>query len=119
MAPTGGGGRPCGSRPGCPASRSPTIRSLAGSPRWRRCPATGDRSRRRRPSTATASPGRWLWTGRSWTFHAEDPAPPMNGGALAPDPLSGGMLYFTYTPDTVDDPPPPDPTGTLDSETWL
>jgi hypothetical protein len=63
--------------------------------------------------------GRWVWTGRSWTYHAEKPAPPMDSGVLAPEPLSGGMLYFAYTPDVVDDPPPPDPAGTLDSRTWL
>jgi hypothetical protein len=43
----------------------------------------------------------------------------MDSAVLALDPLSGGMLYFDYSRDVVDDPPPPDPTGTLDSETWL
>jgi len=63
--------------------------------------------------------GRWLWTGRSWSYHAEQAAPPMDGGAMAADPVSGGMLYFAYTPDTVDEPAPPDPTGTRYSQTWL
>jgi hypothetical protein len=71
-------------------------------------------------STANGRACTWLWTGRSWSYHAERPAPGTEGGALAPDPLSGGMLYFSYTPEVSSyGPPPPDPTGTRYSQTWL
>lgn len=63
---------------------------------------------------------------RSWSYHAERPAPGTEGGVLTPDPLSGGMLYFTYTPyapscggDSPNCGIPADPTGTRYSQTWL
>jgi hypothetical protein len=63
--------------------------------------------------------GRWMWTGRSWSYHVENPAPGTGAGMLAPDPLSGGMLYFTYTPCASDGCSPGDPSGTRNSESWL
>jgi len=88
-------------RPGCPCSD----------------PVPGDFH----DSTGRGRVGRWLWTERSWTYHAEHPAPGTEGGVLAPDPLSGGMLYYSYSPPapsyggTI----PGDPTGTRYSQTWL
>jgi hypothetical protein len=49
-------------------------------------------------STGSGRAGRWLWTGRSWSYHAEHPAPGTDGGVFAPDPLSGGMPYYSYSP---------------------
>jgi len=71
-------------------------------------------------STGSGRVGRWLWTGRSWSFRAQHPAPGTEGGVLAPDPLSGGMLYFSYTPYVGSyGASPADPAGTRFSQTWL
>ena len=68
--------------------------------------------------------GRWLWTGQTWLYRSERPAPPMISATFVDDPLSGEMLFFGATPfdsSCPKGPPcaPPDPTGTLESQTWL
>jgi hypothetical protein len=68
--------------------------------------------------------GRWLWTGHTWLYRSERPAPPMISATFVDDPLSGEMLYFGATPFAMSCPAgppcaPPDPTGTLESQTWL
>jgi hypothetical protein len=71
-------------------------------------------------STGSGRVGRWLWTGRSWSYHAEHPAPGTDGGVFAPDPLSGGMPYYSYSPPPpYGGPIPRDRTGTRYSQTWL
>lgn len=69
--------------------------------------------------------GRWLWTGENWLYRPESTAPPLvwAAGALVADPLSRGLLFFTYDFPSVSClrrcKIPPDPTGTRYSETWL
>jgi hypothetical protein len=49
------------------------------------------------------------------------PGPRALRAVFAPDPLSGGMLYYSYSPPapSYGGPIPRDPTGTRYSQTWL
>jgi hypothetical protein len=69
--------------------------------------------------------GRWLWTGTTWLYRAEDPAPPMIQATLVDDLPSGDLLFFGVSPDVSSCGgigscrTPPDPTNTRESQTWL
>jgi hypothetical protein len=69
--------------------------------------------------------GRWLWTGQTWLYRREDPAPPMISGSFVDDLPSGDLLFFgiePYAPSCGGPGSCPvlnDPTNTLESQTWL
>jgi len=107
--------------PGAPIAWDPAARRVTELAPRPGCPCSDPVPGDFHDSTGRGRVGRWLWTGRSWSWSAEHPAPGTEGGVFAPDPLSGGMLYYSYSPPapTYGGPIPRDPTGTRYSQTWL
>jgi hypothetical protein len=108
--------------PGAPIAWDPAARRITELAPRPGCPCSDAARVTFHDSTGNGRVGRWLWTGQSWSYRAEHPAPgTLAGGMLAPDPLSGGMLYYSYSPPapSYGGSIPRDPTGTRYSQTWL